>query len=337
MEIPRSYQFTSEIGSLLATIEANKAVINTITLPLEIEENLRGQSILGSAIFSARIEGNMLTRAEVGSFSDLSSDDKSKVEIANLYRAIKLVLEDFSKPNPITLETILKFHAEVMKNILFEDYLGKIRTQHEGIFDPIGNIIYEAPPPKIVLGYMNRLVEFISSDEVRSIPLRAVLAHLTLEDIHPFVDGNGRIGRLLQLMVLTSGGYGMKGFGAPEELIEKNRQSYYRAIELCQSGKGDATEFVELMLRFLAESSTDAKELLLGKQKNHTDLDFLLPRRREIVEIIREQKMVSLDFLHRRFLKISERQLTYDLSELIKAGYIQKKGSTRGAMYGPKE
>ena len=90
------------------------------------------------------------------------------------------------------------------------------------------------------------------------------------------------------------------------------------------------------MLRFLAEASGKAREILLEKQKNNSPLDTLLPRRREIVEIIREHQLVSLDFLHRRFLKVEPRLLSYDLNCLIKDGYVIKVGKTRGAMYAPK-
>lgn len=63
------------------------------------------------------------------------------------------------------------------------------------------------------------------------------------------------------------------------------------------------------------------------------DLERLLPRRREIVEIIREHGVVSLDFLHRRFLSVSSRLLSYDLFQLVKVGLVIKMGVTRGAMY----
>lgn len=63
------------------------------------------------------------------------------------------------------------------------------------------------------------------------------------------------------------------------------------------------------------------------------DLDTLFPRRREIVEIIRDHQIVSLDFLHRRFMNVSPRLLRYDLKCLVKDGYISKIGKTRGALY----
>ena len=335
MKIPKKYRFTKRIGSLLATIEANKEVINNISVPVEIEENIRRQSILGSALFSARVEGNILTRGEISSFSDLSSREKNKLEVANLHRAITSILEKFTFGKKFSRKDILRFHKDTMKNILADEFCGQFRRGHEGVFDSAGNLIYHSSPPSQVNDLIDQLVVYLNSKKEKIISIKAVLAHLALEDIHPFVDGSGRVGRLLQMAVLCAGGFGMKGLIVPEELVDNNRQSYYRAIEAARENS-DATEFVELMLNFLAESSTTAKELLLEKQKNNTPLDLLLPRRRELVEIIREQRMVSLDFLHRRFMRVSERLLSYDLKCLMKQGFIVKMGKTRGALYAPR-
>lgn len=332
MKIPQKYRLTKEISSLLATIEANKEVINNISVPVEIEENIRRQSILGSALFSARVEGNILTRGEISSFSDLSSRDQNKLEIANLHRAITAILEKFTLGKKITRKDILTFHRGTMKNILSDEFCGKFRKGHEGVFDSAGNLIYHSPSPSMVDDLVDQLVGSINSKRERLVPVKAVLAHLSLEDIHPFVDGSGRVGRLLQTAVLCVGGYGMKGLIVPEELIDNNRQAYYRAIEIARENS-DATEFVGLMLEFIAKSSTTAKELLLEKKNTYSPLDLLPPRRREIVEIVRDHQMISLDFLHRRFMKISPRLLSYDLKCLMDQGFIVKIGKTRGALY----
>lgn len=191
------------------------------------------------------------------------------------------------------------------------------------------------PPPGDLNKLIGKLTSYINSPRERMIPVKAVLAHLSFEHIHPFVDGSGRVGRLLQLAVLVKGGYGMRGFSSVEEQIDKNRQLYYSAIQ--RSKSSDATEFVELMLELVSQCSTEAKEIVLLKRDNFTRLDFLLPRRKEIVEIITDQRIVSFDFLHRRFLRISPRQLAYDLEALIKDGFIQKIGKTRGALYSVKQ
>ena len=67
------------------------------------------------------------------------------------------------------------------------------------------------------------------------------------------------------------------------------------------------------------------------------DEDSLLPRRFEILQIIKEHKRVSFDFIQRRFLMVSGRLLRYDLMKLKEAGYIRKRGVTKGVVYEPRE
>jgi len=320
LTIPPKYILTKEMSRSLAGIEANKAVIESIDIPLELEQNIRRQSILGSALFSARIEGNALTSADVQS-----------VEIANLYQVIeKIGGQNYKKKKTITLSEILGWHRQAMKHILGNGHLGKIRTEHEGLFDIAGNVYYHAPPPQAVKNLLEELLKYSNSSREQIVPVKAAISHLVFEKIHPFADGNGRVGRLLQQAILTKS-YGMRGLTSVEEDIDKNRQEYYLAIEGSVGGKCQG--FIELMLTFIYDASKRAMDNLRLKAKSSTALDLLLPRRKEIVQIISDHQMVSFDFLKRRFLKISPRQLAYDLQALCESGYIRKIGKTRGALY----
>ncbi len=219
-----------------------------------------------------------------------------------------------------------------MKNILAGGYLGRFRKGQEGIFDQVGNLVYQAPPPLQVPKLMTNLVDYINNQTESLLPIRAILSHFILERIHPFEDGNGRVGRLLQMAVLATGGYAMKALVVVEAEIDKNRPLYYHAIE---HFTGDATEFVELMMEFLVVASEKAKNKVISGQRYSRE-DLLAPRRREILDIIRDHKTVSLDFLSRRFLKIDQRLLRYDLKALMNEGYVSKIGKTRGALYSPR-
>lgn len=285
---------------------------------------------MGSSLFSARIEGNSLRETDISELRDLTSKEKEKVEVANLIRAISYVLKKHEKKNEILIKDILGWHKMVMKNLLADT--GQLRKSQEGIFDISGNLIYHAPPPQQVSRLMDDLINYINYGEEILFPIRAILAHFILERIHPFVDGSGRIGRLLQLSILVSGGYAMKGIVVVEAEIDKNRPLYYHAIE---SFSGDVTEFIELMLEFLVTASDKAREKMLEGQKYNNE-DLLPPRRKEILEIIKDHKMISLDFLERRFLELKPRLLRYELKKLMDEGYVSKIGKTRGALYAPK-
>jgi DNA-binding transcriptional ArsR family regulator len=94
----------------------------------------------------------------------------------------------------------------------------------------------------------------------------------------------------------------------------------------------DATDYLIFMLTAIDETGKNAKELILEKQEAEV-ADYLLPRRAEIYNIIRDHKLVNFDFLRRRFASVNERTLRYDLKKLADQGLIRKRGATRGVYY----
>lgn len=323
MLIPPKYFLTQQISKLLAEIEANKEVVNSIITPPEIELNLRRKSTLTSSLFSARIEGNPTTP---DSFPHLPSKDQKRVEIANILRAINWIFERTARD--ITIKDILTLHSFVLKGIDYEE-LGKFRSRHEGVFTSSGIVIYHAPPPSQIQKLIERLLKYANSDKEPFAPIKAVLAHFTFEKIHPFTDGSGRVGRLLLLMILAKSGYGFKGILPFEEIIDKKRETYYKMIE---EPERDATNYVQFMLEVIKDASSSTKKMVLQKQKFET-ADYLLPRRAEIFNIIKDHKIVNFDQIRRRFTKINERTLRHDLKKLQEAGLVRKRGATKGVYY----
>lgn len=325
MLIPPKYILTSKISELLSQIEVNKEIVNTIAIPPKVEQNIRRKSILRSSLFSARIEGNIATLDE---YPRLSPKDKKKIEISNIFRAINWILQN--KTKNLSTKNILFLHSLAMKSMEYPENTGKFRTKHEGIFNSAGIIVYHAPPPNQVAGLIKRLMEFINQkDHTQFTPIKSVLAHYSFEKIHPFTDGSGRVGRLLMLMILEKEGYGFKGILPFEEKIDLKRDTYYAMLS---DPEKNVTAYVEFMLEVIKEASDETKELILSKQKIE-DEDLLLPRRGEILRIIREHKIMNLDSIKRRFSQVNERTLRYDLKKLQDAKFIQKLGNTKGVYY----
>lgn len=324
MLIPPKYTLTVEISRLLSSIEAAKEVIDSVSIPLEVEQNIRRQSSLKSSLFSARIEGNTLTLSDV---QTRSSKDQKKVEVFNILKALNLIQQKRGKD--ITVKGILQSHQIVMDGLIERENLGRFRKETSAIFNAAGIAIYLPPPPKQIPGLIEKLLKFINSDKEVFLPIRAVLAHYIFEKIHPFLDGNGRVGRLLLQAVLHKGGYGMKGLLSIEEYLDKHRSEYYRSLEEVER---DVTAYLEFMLEAVSETAKEAKELILQKEKLEA-ADYLLPRRGEILNIIRDHKIVNFDQIRRRFMGVNERTLRYDLKQLQNAGLVKKRGATKGVFY----
>lgn len=323
MLVPPTYILTATITEHLQTIEASKQIIDTFPLPHEVETNIRRQSILKSSLFSARIEGNPLTLEDV---SSKPSADQRKREVMNILKGLTLVHQRGARD--ITLSFLLQLHTLVMQGL---GQGGKLRSEVSAIFNAAGIAVYLPPPPRQIPHLMERLLQYSNSEKEQFIPIRAVLSHYTFEKIHPFLDGNGRVGRLLLQAVLEKGGYGMKGLLTVEEYLDQHRIEYYRALEETQR---DVTGYVEFMLAAIADTSRKAKELVVAKQETSIE-DYLLPRRAEILHIIKDHRLVAFNQIRRRFMAVNERTLRYDLKRLQDQGLIRKRGITKGVCYEP--
>ncbi len=324
MLIPPKYFLTSEISQLLSSIEASREVIDSVSIPSAVEQNIRRRASLKSSLFSARIEGNQTTLDEL---IKLPSKDQKRYEVYNILRALNWIAQRSHRD--ITGKDINTLHGLSMKKLVEESSLGKFRDKHEAVFTTAGYPIYHAPPPNLIQKLIDRLVKYANSTKEPLVPIRAVLTHYTFEKIHPFVDGSGRVGRLLMQMVLAKGGYGMKGILPLEEYIDTKREEYYRMLE---ESERDLTDYVVFMLQTIEAAANQTKVTILKKQDVKKE-DLLLPRRAEIYQIIKEHKLVNIDFIKRRFAKVNQRTLRYDLKQLQDQGFIRKRGTTRGVYY----
>lgn len=323
MQIPPKYFLTPKISLLLQSIEGSKEVINSVTIPPELELNLRRQSTLKSSLFSARIEGNSLTLETIQN----SSKDQKKAEVFNILKAINWVYQRRHKD--ITAKDIFELHKKIMDGLVEKQVLGHFRQDQGAIFNSGGIAIYLPPPSRQLSPLIERLLKFLNSSKEPFVPLRACLAHYSFEKIHPFLDGNGRVGRLLFQMVLEKGGYGMKGLLSVEEYLDSHRLDYYRSLE---DSEKDVTDYLEFMLEAISETAEAVKRLILQKQQTGIE-DLLLPRRAEIFNIIKDHQLVNFDIIRRRFIAISDRTLRYDLKKLQDQGLIKKRGTTKGVYY----
>lgn len=324
MVIPPKYFLTPKIASLLQSIEASKEVINSVEIPLEIETNIRRKSTLKSSLFSARIEGNTLSMEDL---TKTSSKSQKTQEVFNILKALNWVYERRSKD--LSTKDILKLHQIVMESLIEQVDQGKFRTDIGAIFNSAGIAIYLPPRPTQIQPLINKLVIFTNSQKEQFIPIKAALTHYIFEKIHPFLDGNGRVGRLLIQAVLQKEGYGMKGILPLEEYLDNHRSEYYSVLE---DSEKDVTDFVEFILEAISEAAREVKEQVLQKEEVQIE-DSLLPRRAEILLIIRDHNMVNFDMIRRRFMAVNERTLRYDLKKLVDSGLIKKLGTTKGVYY----
>ena len=176
------FQKTETITQLLIKIEALKIVFSQVkTLP-QFEENLRRESLLKSALFSARVEGNPLSLEKVKQAGSLKETaDLKKREVFNLLTAYKYVYGPKS-PQKLSLKLIKKIHQLVMKGISPE--AGCWLAKSGSVFNQAGVAIYLAPAPFRLPELMEEFVRL--TDELKNeVPVKAALLQFLFEKIHP--------------------------------------------------------------------------------------------------------------------------------------------------------
>ena len=191
---------------------------------------------------SLAIEGNTLNLDQVTHVFEGKKVIGPQKDIREVQNAIE-VYNNLTRFNPISSNDFLEAHNILMKNLT--PSAGKWRVGEVGIFK--GKEITHLPPPaKRVLNLMVDLFEFLEKDSDTTWLLKACIFHYELEFIHPFADGNGRMGRLWQQLILMKADPVFE-YITVEELIKENQEMYYEVLSECDKS-GDFTKFIEFSL-----------------------------------------------------------------------------------------
>lgn len=306
----------------MSEAERKCRILSQNKIPEAKWQRLISENLLRSSLFSAKVEGNTLNLKDI---TRLSTKKREHLEIRNLMRAIKYISKNIRTGQKITPKFICRLHKIALDKI--ERDAGFLRKKQNAIFNKEGFVVYMPPPPEEAKKNLQKLIKYINSKKHTEYPLaKAIIAHFVFEKIHPFIDGNGRVGRLLIYAVLKIIGTEELRAISFEEKLNEERENYYYFLE----SEKNASSFVEFMLDVINQSFSFA---IAKIQKNAEGENVLLPRRGEILEIIRDHKFVSADFLKRRFQEIPARTLRSDLEDLMGRNLIIKLGKTRGAVY----
>jgi Fic family protein len=306
---------------LLKQLEALKLAFGLIKPSAVIEENIRRESLLKSSLYSAKIEGNQLSYEAV--ISGLNDKTKAKLEVFNLLKAHKFIYSAHV-PKKLSVGLIKKLHQIIMDRLMPTP--GKFRTEAGAIFNQAGVAVYFSPPPNEINGRLTELIKKINTGD-EAIPLKAAKLHFLFEKIHPFIDGNGRVGRLLTAEVMQQGGYGFKGLISIEEAINRQKDEYYDAL----NENKDPLPLTRFLLKLYLEQGK--KILTQLTTPGIENLPILPLRRQEILSTIKDHPYSSFDFIRRRFFNVNPKTLHYDLKKLQEQKLIVKVGATRGAVY----
>jgi Fic family protein len=209
----RTYTFEGVVAADVADAEHAIAALNTKATALVDTEALARLLLRAESVASSRIEGleigprRLLHADAVREIGETAQDVKAAEILANI-DAMSFAADAVRSGEPITLETLLEVHRRLLAPTALNRYAGHIRTEQNWIggnrYNPC-SADFVPPPPDEVCTLLEDLVAFCNDDALPAVA-QAALAHAQFETIHPFVDGNGRVGRTLIHMVLRRRG-----------------------------------------------------------------------------------------------------------------------------------
>lgn len=216
------------------------------------------------AVLSSQIEGTQsslsdLLLHEADEQSLVKSDDI--IEVKNYNLAMEFGLNRL-KEFPLSLRLLREIHEILMNDVRGSDKRpGEFRTSQNWIGGSRpGNAVYVPPPPEEVIKLMGKLELFIHDDKVNlPILVKAALAHVQFETIHPFLDGNGRLGRLLITFMLCNDELLDNPLLYLSLFFKQNRQQYYDLLQSVRE-TGNWEEWIEFFLKGVVETATQASE-----------------------------------------------------------------------------
>ncbi len=240
------FHITDKMTSLIAEISEQVGRI-TVLQGGTINPRLRRENRIRTIHSSLAIEHNSLTLSQVTAILDgkriLGNPNEIK-EILNAYEAYELTLQLDSS----SVDDLLKAHKLMMNGLVPEN--GKFRSGGVGIFNG-GALIHMAPPAEFVPEHIQNLFSWYQQSELHPL-IKSAVFHYEFEFIHPFADGNGRMGRMWHSLLL--GKWKELFFWLPiEELIQSRQKEYYDALGVADK-QADSAEFVELMLEIIRDS-----------------------------------------------------------------------------------
>ena len=258
------YDITPRVLKLISSISEKIGEVNATYLSKQSPQ-LRKQNRIKTIQSSLQIEGNTLTTEQITALIENKRVVGTKKDITEVQNAIQ-VYDELNSYKPHSEKAFLKAHAALMKGLL--DPVGKYRNQSVGIVKG-DKLEHVAPPFQNVPYLMKDLFAYLKdSDELTLI--KSCVFHYEMEFIHPFLDGNGRMGRLWQTVILLQD-FPVFEFLPFEKLISETQNEYYQSLS--ESDKlGKSTTFIEYMLGVIDKSLA---ELLNYTQRNLKDTDRL--------------------------------------------------------------
>lgn len=275
MFIP-TYRITDQILAWLSEIAQIKAMVDHAKLLPAREAMLRRTTTIKMTHSSTSIEGNTLEEYQVLQLADgkrVQAQSKDIREIQNYLNALGLI-DTLSYKSSCTRDDILAIHARVIEGLVDTEKTGALRSGPVYVVNRQStgseHVVYTPPAWQSVPRLLDDLIEWCNQSPTIHPIIRAGILHYQFETVHPFTDGNGRVGRLLTLLHLYQSAWNFRKVLVLEEYYNDNRKNYYQALQTGSTYKkrdgADITPWLVYFIKGFWEEALRVKEQILSLQ-----------------------------------------------------------------------
>lgn len=249
------YKITNKIITTVADIAELTGKASVVS-KLNKNPMLRRENRISTIYSTLAIEQNVLSIEQVTAVLDgkrIIAPPKDIEEVKNAYE----IYEHLGSLDPYSVEDLLKAHGVMMRGLVSES--GEFRTRPVGVADSrTGQIIHFGTLPNYVPESVENLLLWAKDSDLHML-IKSCIFHYEFELIHPFADGNGRMGRLWHTLMLSKWNE-LFAWLPVESMIRENQQEYYNAINFCNKACDD-TRFIEFMLDTIKQTLEETEEV----------------------------------------------------------------------------
>lgn len=319
--IPK-YELNNKIVSLVADISRLVGSISELSI-LDNNLRLRRANRIRTIHDSLAIEQNTLTIEQVTSVLNgkmVIASPKDIQEVKNAYEIYELL----DTLNPYSVDDLLKAHGVMTRGLVEES--GCFRTKPVGVVDSTsGEVIHVGTLPAYVPEAVENLLQWLKNDDTHLI-IKSCVFHFEFESIHPFLDGNGRVGRLWQTLILSKVDP-IFAYLPIESMIYKKQNEYYRAINKSDYA-GESTEFIIFMLETIKDALIEATaQSDIQSDNSNVTLD-----EQRILDIINNNCEITQNEIAKQ-LNITDRTVKRKMKVMQEKGLIKRENGKKNGRW----
>jgi len=311
------YKITGKILRLVAAISEKIGEVNSAHLskpPTELRKKNRIKTIHSSL----EIEGNTLTIEQITAIVENKNVVGPKRDILEVKNAIA-VYDYLDKLNPFSFDSFCEAHGILMNGLV--ESAGKLRGKSVGIVKGSA-VAHIASKSDMLKPLMNDLFDYLQNNE-DLVLIKSCVFHYEMEFIHPFIDGNGRMGRLWQTLILKEV-CPVFEYLPIEALIKERQDKYYETLGQSDNA-GESTVFIEFMLEIILESLKDLLNIQNVSLSNSDRINLFK-------SVVKDEYFSRKEYL-KNYREISSATASRDLSSAAENGLIEKLGDKNTTRY----